>query len=87
MSAIPKIGDVIVHKTDPAARSPYGIGLYEGLVQVAAPSLRVARGHADGFARLHELDVWYTDEAGPRHYTRIAQFRPASAMVVARTGC
>jgi hypothetical protein len=77
LTSIPQAGDVVIHKTDQTpANTPYGVGIYEGLVQFVAASLRIARAEADSFARAHALDVWYTDETGDaRHYTRISRFR------------
>ena len=55
--------------------SPYSVRSHEGPRQLLASSQTEARYYADGVARRHQLDVWYTDDDAT--FSCLARFRPA----------
>jgi hypothetical protein len=68
----PKVGDVVLTRTNDAAHS-YTISMTGEAPQIACTTFEEAIARADAFAHLHHLDVWYTDDG--RTFTRVVEGR------------
>jgi len=67
----PLAGDVLVSKTQASGR--FLLSRYPGTGQFTFASYDSALRMAHGFARRHQVDVWYADE--PAAPTKVASYR------------